>query len=663
MMRVNRLPLFLSLAVLLLVLAACGVPKTVLVVRVQDRLSQRPIRDAECKAPDEAARSDTAGQCRLSNWSREQTVRVDAAGYQAEPLDLQTLSFASGDPSVTATVALYPDRFDGLVVDDYTGQPIGAAQVMTPRSTLAADGEGRFTVVTPTFPLSLTVQSPGHDPWSGAFLTTTARIALRPNTLSGVVTSLDTGQPLDSAQITVTGSPVLTATTGSDGKFLLKGVPEKFTIQVKAPQHRLVEAPLERTTVYDAALRSAYLRGLVQDEAGQPISQTRVIAANTFVHTDATGHFFFPEVPETAAVQVLAPGFAKQVVTVTGVPSVTVTLTPFAVKGIYITAYVAGTPDWFDELLNLVDNTELNAIVLEVKDAWGVVTYDSQVPLVQELRQARADDDRWGVRYDVQEILRKCHERGIYVIGYIVTLEDSQLPLIRPDWAIHDTNGGLWEDRKGLNWMDPYRREVWEYNVSIARELVSLGFDEVQFDYIRFPTDGDLSRLVYAEDVSQLTQEEKAQKQYDTLAAFVQYAYNQVGPTGGYISADIFGYAAWRKMWEQGQDISLMGHYLDYLCPMAYPSHYTDGELGCANPASCPYQIVFETIKRGYAQFTSGQRARLRAWVQDFTLGGDPDYGPFEVSEQIRGSNDAGGVGFCLWNAGNRYTDGVDYSP
>lgn len=663
MMRANRFYPLLFMATLLTLLAACGTPPTVLVVRVLDNLTQRPVPGAECRVGEESALSNAQGECRIASWTADRTVQVAAPGYQGGEASLAGLLAGPEVASVTTTVGLFPDRFSGSIVDDYTGQAVGTAQVSSPRRTLAADDQGLFTVLTPTFPLSLTVQAEGYDAFRGSFFTTSARIALRPNTLGGVVVSADDGRPLAQALITVTGSTVLTATTGPDGKYLVRGVPERFTVQVKAPQHRRAEVALQRATQYDAVLRPAYLRGLVQGEDGRPLAQARVILSGTYTHTNDAGGFFFPEVPETAVIQVLAPGYAAQVVTVTEQTSVTVALTPFHVQGIYVTAYVAGTPDWFDALLDFVDETELNAMVIEAKDAWGAVTYDSQVPMVQELRQQLAGNSLWDVRYNVSEIVRKCHERGIYIIGYIVTFEDSQLPAVHPEWAIQSTNGGLWRDRKGLNWADPYRREVWEYNVAIAKELAALGFDEVQFDYLRFPTDGNLSTLVYSEDTSGLTQEEKIQKQYDTIAGFTEYAYDQLAPTGVYISVDVFGYAAWRKMWEQGQDISLMGHHLDYICPMAYPSHYSNGELGCANPASCPYEIVLETTRRGYAQFTSGQRAKLRAWVQDFTLAGDPPYGPREISAQIRGNNDGGGVGFCLWNAGNSYTDGVDYSP
>ena len=654
---------FLALPLLLLaLLAACSGPQTVLVVNVLDNLTQHPIAGAECRLAEETARTNAQGVCRIATWTPEGTLQVSAANYQPGEAGLAGLVAGEEIPTVTATVGLYPDRFAGLVLDDYIGAAV-AAQVTTPRKTLVADEAGRFTVLTPTFPLSLTVQAEGYDSWQGSFMTATGSIVLRPNTVRGVVTSLDTGLPLDSAVVTLTGSPVLTATTGADGTYLLRGVPEDFSLQVKAPQHRGETIALARTTAHDFALRPAYLRGLVLDEAGQPISQTRVVAGNTFVHTDAAGRFFFPEVPETVAVKALAPGYAKQIITITEAPSLTFTLTPFHAQGIYVTAYVAGTTDWFDALLDFVDQTELNAIVLEVKDAWGAVVYDSQVPLVQELRAANTDDALWDVRYNVQDILRKCHERGIYVIAYIVTFEDSQMPELHPEWAIHNASGGLWSDRKGLNWTDPYRQEIWDYHVDIATELVGLGFDEIQFDYVRFPTDGDISEIFYSQDVSGLTQEERIQKQYDTIAGFLHYAYDELGPRGAYLSADVFGYAAWRKMWEQGQDISLMGHYIDFLCPMAYPSHYTNGELGCANPASCPYEIVLETVNRAYAQFNAGQRAKVRTWVQDFTLSGDPDYGPFEVGEQVRANNDGGGIGFLLWNAGNRYTDGVNYSP
>ncbi len=651
---------FLVVALLAL-LASCGPGTPVLAIYVQDDLTARPLAGAECRVGEKAARSDGAGLCRLAEWRAEDVLRVSASGYQPVQVGLGGTVAAPEARSVTTTVTLVPDRFTGQVLDDYTGRPLAGAIVRAPAATVTSDDHGGFTVMTPTFPLSLSVQAPGYASWQGSFVTVSAGIALRPNTLSGLVLSVDGDRPLAGAVVTLTGSPDLTTTTDAEGRYHLQGVPEKFTLRAKAWMYRPQEVTLERTTSHDFRLRPAFLRGTVRDDQGQPLAQARVVCSGLYTHTNAAGQFLLPEVPEVAVVQALSPGFARQVLTVTDAPSVTFDLAPHRVQGIYVTAYVAGTPDWFDALIDFVDRTELNAMVIEVKDAWGAVTYDSQLPLVQELRQHYAGDALWDVRYDVRDVLRKCKERGIYTIAYIVTFEDSQLPEVHPEWAIQRTDGSLWRDRKGLNWTNPYRRQVWDYNVSVARELAGLGFDEIQFDYIRFPTDGNISTIFYSDTVG-LTQTQIVQLQYDTIAAFVQYAYENLAPTGAFVSADVFGYAAWRKMWEQGQDISLMTRYLDYFCPMAYPSHYSPGEQGCANPNTCPYKIVLETMNRAHLQMAEGQRAKLRPWLQDFDLG-EPPYGPYEVGEQVRAAFDGGAVGFLLWNAGNVYTNGVDYSP
>jgi len=636
------------------ILFSCGPGRPTLHVLVQDALTHRPLPGAECLLPTGRALGDAAGRCRFPEWTGPGRLQVYAPGYQDAETDLPPPP--DQERTVTLTVALFPERAWGTVFDAYTGLPLPAAEVQALGRTFLTGPDGRFTVFSPTFPLTLTARAAGYEAGQGTFLTTTFSLSLRPNTLEGTVRDGYDGRPVAGARITLTGSLLLTTTSGSDGHYRLEGLPERFTLQVRAARYRPAEVTLERTTRYDLSLRPASLRGLVRDEAGQPIPQARVVCAGHYTHTDAQGRFLLEEVPEVAVVQVLAPGFAKKVVTATDAPSITVTLTPFAVQGIYVTSYVISTydgnpdtEDWFTSLLDFVEETELNAMVLEVKDAWGAVAYNTQISQVLELGTADP-------RYNVSQILQECHRRGIYTIAYIVTFEDSRLAAAHPEWAVQSASrGGPWRDRRGLNWMDPYRPEVWEYNLAIARELAGLGFDEIQFDYIRFPTDGNISDIVYAEETD-------IEKQYATIAGFVRRAYEELAPLGVFISADIFGYAAWRKMWEQGQDISLMTHYLDYLCPMAYPSHYSPGEQGCANPNACPYIIVLETMKRAYAQMAEGQRARVRPWLQDFDLG-EPPYGPKEVQEQIRAAHDGGAVGWCLWNAGNVYTDGVDYSP
>ncbi len=652
---------FLWSLLLLLLLWACEVvplapsptPLPLLVVVLRDELSRRPIRGGECRLAEATVAVDPAGRCRFATWPMTGTLTVAAPGYQEGRLALGDLD-ASGSDEVTVEVTLLPAQAEGVVRNAYTGRPVDGATVHVNRGrTVQSDAMGRFLLEEPGFPFTLTVQAPGYEPATTSFATTTVEVALRPNTLTGQVLDRYSGEPLSGAKVVLWADDPLSATTDAEGRYYLEGVPEAFRLQVAFPRYVTEEVALERVTGHDLSLRPNFLEGQVRDQNGRPLPQARVIWQGQVVHTDEQGRFSFENLPEAVVLQVLSPGFAKAVLTVTQSASVTVDLEPFAVQGIYVTSFVVSTygtsGDLFTPLLDFVEQTELNAMVIEAKDAWGAVAYDSQVPLVQELGTASP-------RYEVAEILQECRRRGIYTIGYIVTFEDSRLVDARPEWGVQSiSRGGPWTDRKGLKWADPYRQEVREYNIAIARELAELGFDEVQFDYIRFPTDGVLSDIRYAEETS-------IEKQYATTAAFVRRAYEELAPTGVFISADVFGYAAWRKMWEQGQDISLMTHHLDYICPMAYPSHYSPGEQGCANPNACPYPIVLETLKRAHAQMSEGQRARLRPWLQDFDLG-VPPYGPTEVEAQIRAARDGGAVGWSLWNAGNVYTQGVDYSP
>lgn len=647
----TRLRILLFFPLVLLALWACEAQQQpVLVVAVDDALTEQPIAGADCRLLETITQTDRLGQCRFASWTVEDTVRVSAAGYQPDEIALAGLRVPREQAEVKTMLSLFPDRVEGTVLDGYTGEPIAAALVDDGKETVRTDASGHFVVLTPTFPVDLVVHAAGYEPAGGRFQTTQVELSLRPNTLEGQILDRYSGESITGAVVTLAASPPVTTTTGEDGRYRFEEVPEAFDLQVEAPRYRPEAVSLERTTYHDLSLRPTFLEGLVRGgDDGRPVARARVLWDGDYLHTDKAGRFLLQDVPEEITLQVLSPGFAKQVLTVRETASVTIDLQPFAVQGIYITSFVASTTDWFTELLDFVAETELNAVVIEAKDAFGAVAYDSQVPLVRELETASP-------RYDVAKVLQQCRERGIYTIAYIVTFEDSRLADARPEWAVQSVSrGGPWQDRKGLRWTDPYRREVWAYNIAIARELAQLGFDEVQFDYIRFPTDGSISDVRYAEETS-------VEKQYDAITGFVREAYDELAPTGAFISADVFGYAAWRKMWEQGQDLSQMTHYLDYICPMSYPSHYTPGELGCANPNACPYEIVLETLERAQAQMAEGQRARLRPWVQDFDLG-DPPYGPVQVEAQIRAAWDGGAAGWCLWNAGNVYTTGVDYSP
>jgi hypothetical protein len=316
---------------------------------------------------------------------------------------------------------------------------------------------------------------------------------------------------------------------------------------------------------------------------------------------------------------------------------------PESVKGIYLLAGNAGTPATLDAYLDLLDTTELNAVVVDVKDVTGEVMYPSEVPLAREVGATRQTIP------DLEALADELEERDVYAIARIATFEDDILPRQRPDLAVLDSvTGGPWLNYSGVAWADPYDREVWEYNVAIAREAAEAGFDEVQFDYVRFPSDGPMETLSYGEETFPTRE--------DAIAGFLEYANEELEPTGVRVAADVFGLTATLDDAGVAQDPARMAPYLDVICPMAYPSHYPPGSFGYETPNAEPYGILENTLA-DFEQKTreANPEIEIRPWIQDFDYG-PPPYGPAEVRAQMRAVYDSGETGWLLWNASNDYT-------
>jgi hypothetical protein len=242
--------------------------------------------------------------------------------------------------------------------------------------------------------------------------------------------------------------------------------------------------------------------------------------------------------------------------------------------------------------------------------------------------------------------------RGIYTIARIVTFKDNILANARPELAVIDTRTGKpWIDNEKLAWVDPFREEVRSYNIAIAREAVRRGFDEIQFDYVRFPSDGRLGTTRYAKPNTRETR-------LPAIVGFLERARRELGSLGAFVAADIFGYTAFNENdTDIGQRIEELAPHLDYVSPMLYPSGYHRGIPGYRNPVEHPYQVVFESV-RLIRKRSALTRMRVRPWLQDFR-----DYAfdrrPFGVAElraQMKGADDAGAAGWMLWNPRNDYT-------
>lgn len=319
---------------------------------------------------------------------------------------------------------------------------------------------------------------------------------------------------------------------------------------------------------------------------------------------------------------------------------------PAAVRGLYLNAWVAGSANRRAQLIELANRTEINTFVIDIKDASGYVSYRSVVPEV-----SRIGADRELRIRDVRGMLSELRAHGIYPIARIVVFKDPILAERRPDLAIHHVEGGVWRDHHGEVWVDPYNRQVWEYNIGLAREALELGFSEVQWDYVRFP---DVPRSYMATAVYPARQDETREQ---AIREFLRYSREQLTPLEAPVTADVFGLttSAGDDM-GIGQRWDLMADATDVLLPMVYPSHYATGSYGIEHPNARPYETVKIALEHAIRRSRNMQgAATIRPWLQDFTLGWPP-YGAAEVRAQIRAVYDVGLEEWVLWNPSGRYT-------
>jgi len=346
---------------------------------------------------------------------------------------------------------------------------------------------------------------------------------------------------------------------------------------------------------------------------------------------------------------------------------------PTVIKAVYFTGWSAGIEDRVNYLTELIKTTELNAAVIDIKDYSGYVLYDIKLPEVEKYKAKEIRISK------INSLIKRLHNEGIYVIARILVFQDPVLARSRGDLAIKNKNTGkLWLDNKNLAWMDPAAREVWDYNIAIAKEAAERGFDELNFDYIRFPSEGDLDNMAFPFWDKQTPKRE-------IIANFSKYLRQELPNVK--ISADLFGIATIKTDdLGIGQVIEDAYSYFDYVSPMVYPSHYENGFMGYKNPAQHPYEIVKYSIesavnrlkiydlgfKNASSTATSSNeiltsydlnlkpRAKLRPWLQDFNLGAD--YDAAAVRKEIQAVYDAASStpeiinGFMLWSPSNVYT-------
>ncbi len=338
---------------------------------------------------------------------------------------------------------------------------------------------------------------------------------------------------------------------------------------------------------------------------------------------------------------------------------------PAEFRAVYLTFWSAATSSRVETILELAGEGLVNAVVIDVKDVTGTVAFDTDVAMAREIGAKQV------IVKDLEGLLARLHAKGLYVIARLAVFSDPKLAAARPDWAVHsvrslDAAGGvgsihtLWRDRRNLAWIDPASVGAWDYNIAVARDALARGFDEINFDYIRFPSDGVLA------DMSFPIWDRSSERQ-TVIRAFFDHLRREMGRA--VISADLFGLTTVnRDDLGIGQILEDATEYFDYVCPMVYPSHYAPGFIGKPSPAEFPYEVVhyslataknrlslhYGTNDHGSAALV--RAAKLRPWLQDFNLGAA--YTPEMVAAQVQAARDSLGEAYCgfiLWNPRNVY--------
>jgi hypothetical protein len=310
---------------------------------------------------------------------------------------------------------------------------------------------------------------------------------------------------------------------------------------------------------------------------------------------------------------------------------------PEEIRGVHVTIGLASLRGKIDDYVAL-EKDGLNTIELDVKDENGTVGFVS--PAVPLAREVGAQSSRY---YDARSVARKVHRAGLYLIGRVVVFQDPTLTDARPDMAIKTPDGSVWKTTAGAGWANPYDQRVWDYNVAIAAAAARAGFDEIMFDYVRFPTDGTAPEVFPGK---------RSEPRWQTIADFVDYASEKLRPLGVRVSAAVFGLSATRDL-GIGQRPGLLGRYLDTVYPMVYPSHYNSGEYNIPDPDAEPGRTVSFSLL-DFRRKLEGEQADIVPWLQDFSLGRTYHLG--DVKQQIEAARRAGTAGFMLWNANGVYT-------
>jgi len=528
--------------------------------------------------------STPSGSFELKAWLSGELLEATAEGHWPTQICLGAPNDQNVRGVKTVEILLQPRVLTVTVRDGYVGWPLQGALVSSspPKPT---NDQGQVSLA-PAMPgMVIDIRHPGYVGQTLQYDGQGSELEVRlfPHTIQGIVVDAETGTPIPGAALRQNGQVLFH--TDSDGSFRLQGVKDPPVFTVRAPGYRLTQVAMGHRT------SSVTFRPCPKDAASGGLCSEIHIA-------------------------------------------------PFEARGVYIPFGLLSSRERTLAILDMISSTELNAVVLDVKGDRGWLAYSSDIPLAKELGVSAKDI------MDIDKFLAICRRRNIYSIARLVVFKDNPLAHGKTDLAVKQADGSIWLDREKLGWANPYRQEVWDYNIGIAKEVAQLGFDEVQLDYLRFPSDGDLTQIVYEE-------KDSPEAKMTAIRTFVTQMREALEPYDVFLSADVFGLTLVvdpQSGLGIGQRVIDIAPQVDYLCPMVYPSTFISGNMGIADPALYPYEVVSKSLRQGMGLTST----RIRPWLQAYSLHG-VTYGLERQHAQRRAAEMVGADGWTFWNAGGLY--------
>lgn len=461
-----------------------------------------------------------------------------------------------------------------------------------------------------------------------------------------VVTVVDRSndEPLPNAALR---SGETTVTTGADGAATITTV-TGTSIEASADGFDTGTGVVTHDKELRIELRPNVVSGEVSDQEGKGIAGVRVFAEGSqqMAVTDESGRYELAGVPEQGTLIYKMPGYRLGVIPIDAQMTKDVALTPFVARALYAPSAIFEAAGRLDTLLDLIDRTEVNAMVIDVKETAGNLYWATDLPAAKAAGSVMEHP-----LFQLDELLPKLKERGIYLIARMVVMKDNTIGKARPDLAVMNASTGEpWRDNRGGIWLDPYNAGVAEYIAALAGDLADKGFDEVQLDYVRFFSDGDYST---ADTNLPNTQSFRL----PAIRRLFRVVSGALATKRAFFSADVFP-ISFIATDDQGigQRPEVIMPYVDYFSPMVYPSHYGPYTFGFANPNDHPYEVIDETLKI-MNQERAGLRMVIRPWIQDFGFGPFPPYSADQVLQEMKAASDNGAQGWMIWNAQAYFTE------